>query len=166
MICRIGEDDDAEALIVRPRSEIDDATPSAASLMAANLIRLWHLTGRHDYLADADAVLTAASGTIAANLFATTGLLSALDLRIQATEVVVLGADDLPANDLVAAARRDPTTILLRLTDTAQLPPGHPAAGKAAIGGKATAYVCRGETCSLPVTEPDQLAALMTAGRG
>ena len=72
--------DDAEALIIRPRSETDDATPSAASLMAANLIRLWRLTGRDAYRADVDAVLAAAAPAIAANLFATTGLLSALDL--------------------------------------------------------------------------------------
>jgi hypothetical protein len=36
----------------------------------------------------------------------------------------------------------------------------HPAAGKTAIDGKTTVYVCRGESCSLPVTEPDALAAL------
>ena len=35
--------------------------PSAASLMAANLIRLWRLTGNDAYRADADAILEAAS---------------------------------------------------------------------------------------------------------
>ena len=159
--------DDSDPLIIRPRSETDDATPSAASLMAASLIRLWHLTGKHEYVADADATLAAASGTIAANLFATTGLLSALDLRLHAMEVVIVAGDASPANHLATVARRlgDPSTILLVLPDTSDLPSRHPAAGKTAIAGKATAYVCRGETCSPPVIGPEQLAALITAGR-
>jgi hypothetical protein len=40
----------------------------------------------------------------------------------------------------------------------AALPPGHPAAGKGQVAGRATAYVCRGPTCSLPLTEPAALA--------
>ena len=50
--------DDAEALILRPRSTTDEATPSANSVMAANAIRLWRLTGDDSYRADADAIRT------------------------------------------------------------------------------------------------------------
>ena len=39
-------------------------------------------------------------------------------------------------------------------------------AGREAQGGKATAYVCRGTTCSLPVTDPGELAPLETAAHG
>ncbi len=53
--------DDAEALIVRPRSETDEATPAANSVMARNLIRLWHLTGKDSYRADADAIIAASA---------------------------------------------------------------------------------------------------------
>lgn len=31
-----------------------------------------------------------------------------------------------------------------------------------ALNGKATAYLCRNRVCSLPVTEPTQLAQLLT----
>jgi len=41
------------------------------------------------------------------------------------------------------------------------LPTGHPAAGKTAVRGRATAYVCRGETCSLPVMDVEALVALL-----
>jgi len=37
----------------------------------------------------------------------------------------------------------------------------HPAFGKKAVDGKPTAYVCRGNVCSLPVTDPEELAALL-----
>ncbi len=155
--------DDAEALIIRPRSETDDATPSAASLMATNLIHLWRLTGNDTYRADADVVLETASPTIAANIFATTGLLSALDLRLGAIDVVIVRSDSLPANDLITAARRSatPNTIIAVHDNAADLPPSHPASGKTAIDGRPTAYVCRGETCSLPITEPQALASLL-----
>ncbi len=155
--------DDAEALIVRPRSDTDDATPSAASLMAQNLIRLWRLTGNDAWRADADAILETASPRIATNLFAATGLLSALDLRLGAIDVVIIREDTSLANDLLAAARKaaTPNTIIALFQDAALLPVTHPASGKTAVDGKATAYVCRGETCSLPVTEPSDLVHLL-----
>ncbi|MCK5444008.1 MAG: hypothetical protein KAI73_00205, partial [Rhodospirillaceae bacterium] len=39
----------------------------------------------------------------------------------------------------------------------AQLNEGHPAFGKSAVDGRATAYVCRNQTCGLPLFEPDDL---------
>jgi uncharacterized protein len=160
--------DDAEALIIRPRSETDDATPSAASLMAANLIRLWRLTGRDAYRADVDALLEAAAPAIATNLLATTGLLGALDLRIGATDVVIVTPDTSLANVLIAVARRiaAPNAIVSLHNHFARLPASHPAAGKAAVDGKPTAYVCRGETCSLPVTDANELARLLAPSTG
>jgi uncharacterized protein YyaL (SSP411 family) len=155
--------DDAEALIVRPRAATDEVTPSATSLMAQNLIRLWRLTGNDAYRADADAILAASGGAIAANLFASTGLLNALDLRLGATDVAIArpaGADVSPLLD-AARWRWSPNIVLSVQYDAVALPPSHPAAGKVAIDAKATAYVCRGEVCSLPVTTGEELAALL-----
>jgi uncharacterized protein YyaL (SSP411 family) len=155
--------DDAEALIVRPKATTDEATPSATSLTTQTLIRLWRLTGNDAYRNDADTILTAAGGAIAANLFATTGMLNALDLRLGATDVAIVrpaGADAAPLLD-VARWRWSPNVVLSVHDDAVALQPSHPAAGKIAIDGKATAYVCRGEVCSLPVTTGDQLAALL-----
>ncbi len=155
--------DDAEALIVRPRSLTDEATPSATSLMAATLIRLWRLTGKDDYRRDVDDLIAAASSGVAANLFATTGLLSALDLRLGATDVVIVRPDGGDAADLIAAVRRHWTpNIVLSVHDgAADLPAGHPAHGKTAVAGRPTAYICRGETCSLPIVDRDALEDLL-----
>jgi uncharacterized protein YyaL (SSP411 family) len=55
--------------------------------------------------------------------------------------------------------------VLQVLADTTHLPPSHPAAGKTRVEGKATAYVCRGNTCSAPVTEAGALARTFQSRR-
>ena len=45
----------------------------------------------------------------------------------------------------------------------AALPVGHPAAGKTRVDGKATAYVCTGQSCSLPVHTAEELSQLLRA---
>jgi uncharacterized protein YyaL (SSP411 family) len=156
--------DDAEALIVRPKALTDEATPAATSLMTENLIRLWRLTGNDDYRRDADDVLAANAATIATNLFAATGLLNALDLRLNALDVVVVAPAGTPADELVRVVRANwtPNVVLSVHRGEVALPASHPAAGKVAVDGKATAYVCRGETCSPPVTDGEALAALLS----
>ncbi len=157
--------DDAEALILRPRSITDEATPSATSVMAANNIRLWRLTGDDTYRADADAIIAAAP--ITENLFAATAMLSALDLRLGAIDVVIVHPKGVDPAGLISSARgaSTPNVILTLHEDTAALPSGHPAADKTALAGMATAYVCRGETCSLPVIDANALASLLAATR-
>jgi uncharacterized protein YyaL (SSP411 family) len=159
--------DDAEALILRPRSETDEATPSANSTMAQNLIRLWHLTGDEAFLAQADAILDAASQSVAGNLFAVTGILNALDLRLNATSLVLVRPRGAELDPLLGAARlrADPNLVLSLLEDAAQLHSDHPASGKTAIAGRLTAYVCRGQTCSLPLTDADALASALRPSR-
>jgi uncharacterized protein YyaL (SSP411 family) len=154
---------DAEALILRPRSNVDEATPSANALMGANLVRLWRLTANDDYRRDVDAMLSASAGPVAANLFSAAGMLNVLDLRLGAVDVVVVSPRDADATAMLAEIRRhwSPNVILSLHANTTSLPAGHPAAAKPAVDGKVTVYVCRGETCSLPVTDPQRLAPLL-----
>jgi len=51
------------------------------------------------------------------------------------------------------------------IAPNAALSPSHPAAGKGQIGGQATAYVCEGPVCSLPLAEPAALEQAL-ASRG
>ena len=56
--------------------------------------------------------------------------------------------------------------IVLRVKSAADLPASHPAQEKLrAVSGNA-AFVCVGERCSLPVTEPEQIAPAVAAMRG
>jgi uncharacterized protein YyaL (SSP411 family) len=155
--------DDAEALIVRPPATTDEATPGATSVMAQNLVRLWHLTGNGAYRRDADDILAANGPTIVNNLFATTGLLNALDLRLGALDIVVVTPAGETPDAMLAAirARWTPNIILSVHAGAGRLPEGHPAAGKTTVGDRAAAYVCRDEICSLPVTDPAALLPLL-----
>ena len=47
--------------------------------------------------------------------------------------------------------------LIQRIAPDEALPDGHPPTGKWQEGGRATAYVCIGQTCSLPLTTPAAL---------
>ncbi len=152
--------DDADDLIVRVKTAHDAATPSGNGMMAAALARLHALTGEDDFRARAEAVIAAFSGEIERNVFPLATLINAAGLLARPVQVAVVGAPDDPATRaMVAAAHRAPRPdlVLQTVAPGAALPEGHPARGKPRAGGAATAYVCVGQTCSLPFTDPEAL---------
>jgi uncharacterized protein YyaL (SSP411 family) len=145
--------DDAEGLIIRPHSTIDDAIPNHNGLIAQNLVRLAVLSGDTQWSAKADAMFDAILPRAKDNLFGHLSLLSALDMRINAAEIVVVGQGAV-ADELLGVARKMPhaTRIVLHAMDGSALAADHPALAKLASVRGAAAFVCRGQTCSLPVT--------------
>jgi len=156
--------DDAAGLVVRPNATTDDATPNPNALAAQNLIRLAVLTGQHAWRDKADRLFEGIAASAGENLFAHLALLNALDLRLRAAEIVVAG-EGARANDLLAAARKLAFLDRIVLRASPALPASHPAQEKIKATGQSAAFVCVGETCSLPVTEPDAIAAAVTATR-
>jgi uncharacterized protein YyaL (SSP411 family) len=96
----------------------------------------------------------------AENLFSHISPLNALDLRLRGAEIVVTGEGAL-ADRLVQAALKLPflDRMVLRAPRADVLPPSHPARDKVAASTEPAAFVCIGESCSLPVTNADQLIA-------
>jgi hypothetical protein len=154
---------DAEGLVVRPAATTDDATPNPNAVAAQNLIRLAALTGDIAWREQADRLFDGVLAGAADSLLQHAELLNALDLRLHAAEIVVTGPDH---ERFAAAALKLPylSRIVLRAPDAAALPAGHPAQAKIAAAGSA-AFVCVGETCSLPVTDPDRIADAVNAMR-
>jgi uncharacterized protein YyaL (SSP411 family) len=156
--------DDAEGLVLRPAATTDDATPNANALAAQNLVRLAVLTGDETWRARADRLFDGLLPVAAQNLFGHLALLNALDLRLRAAEIVITGTD---AGRLAAAALQIPfiDRIVLRAASAKALPAAHPAQAKIAAAPGSAAFVCVGETCSLPVTQPEQIAETVAAMR-
>ena len=156
--------DDAEGLVVRPAPTHDEAVPNHNALAAQNLIRLATLAGEDRWRAAADRLFDGVLPKAAQNLVAHTALLNALDLRLRAAEIVVTGKD---ADALFRAALSLPflDRIVLRAPSADALTPSHPARAKLAAHAGPAAFVCVGERCSLPVSEPQELAGAAGAMR-
>ncbi|MDH3231689.1 MAG: thioredoxin domain-containing protein [Alphaproteobacteria bacterium] len=153
---------DTPGLIVRNKTANDNPTPSGNGVMVEVLARLWLLTGKDSYRQAADAIVTAFSGEVARNFFPLSTLLNASEFLFAPVQVVLVGDRSEPqaAAMLQALARISvPNRVIQTVAAGDSLPDGHPASGKAAKDGAATVYVCRGQTCSLPITEPGALAA-------
>ncbi|MBM3512390.1 MAG: thioredoxin domain-containing protein [Alphaproteobacteria bacterium] len=154
----------ANDVIVRTRTAHDSATPSGNGVMVANFARLFHLTGRDDYRQAAEAIIAAFEVEAIKAFPHGAALLSGFDLLVSAVLVVIVGPmDDLRVTEMrrAMAAVSAPNLIVQVIGSGDVLAGTHPAAGKAQIDGRVTAYVCRGNTCSPPVTSPHELAKLL-----
>jgi len=157
--------DDAEGLVVRPAATHDDATPNPNAVAAGNLVRLALLAGDDRWRQQADTLFDGVLSAAGQNLVGHAALLNALDLRLRAAEIVVTGSGE-RADALLAAARRLSflDRIVLHAPTVESLAISHPAHDKIAAA-QGAAFVCVGERCSLPVNEPDALAAAVAAMR-
>jgi uncharacterized protein len=157
---------DAEGLVIRPAATADEATPNHNAVAAQNLIRLSVLAGDDAWRDKADRLIAAIAPLAVENLYMHMALLNAVDMRLRTAEVVVTG-QGAQADALLAAARRHAPLhrIVLHAAAAVNLPPTHPARTKIAAENQPQAFVCVGETCSLPVTDPAGLNAALDATR-
>jgi uncharacterized protein YyaL (SSP411 family) len=157
--------DDAEGLVVRPHSTLDEAIPNHNALIAQNLVRLAALTGDPRWRERVDQLFDGLLPLAVDNVFSHVSVLNALDLRLRAAEIVVTGPD-MPALAQAALAIPYIDRIVVRTPTDAELPPDHPARAKIQTARSGAAFVCVGERCSLPVHQPDAIAGALAAMRG
>ncbi len=157
---------DTEDLLTRTKPVQDDATPAGNGTMADVLARLHHLTGDPAYREHAERLTTALAATELGHLVHQPGLVSAFEVLTRAVQVVVAGEGP-AAGALVqtALSTAHPRLILQRTDDQRALPETHPAAGKATIKGQAAAYLCIGQSCTLPITDPNDLKSQLLAAQ-
>jgi uncharacterized protein YyaL (SSP411 family) len=155
---------DAEALILRAKQAQDGPTPSGNGTMAMNLARLFFLTGEDACRQRCQKLFAAFSGEVERNPFGHATLLAARAFLDHALQIVIIGQRGEQDTEALLRAVFEtslPNRVLAVLTPGRKLPPGHPAAGKSREGNAATAYLCEGPTCSLPIVKPGDLAALL-----
>jgi uncharacterized protein len=157
---------DHEKLILRTKPVFDGSVPSGNSLAADLCLRLHHWTGDEDFLHKAERVLELHRDSAEENPFGHAYLLSVLDLWARGPKEVVVVA---PGGAGAAAALLEPVrrafvpNRFVFVYDPAKPPAEIPffAREKPAKDGRPTAYVCRGFTCSAPVTSWTELAATL-----
>ena len=157
---------DTPALITRRKDANDHATPAGNGVLVEVFARLYYLTGKEIYRQRADRLIGAFSGEVEHNFFPLSALLNGADLLQSALQIVILGKPDDPRTEaLLDVLRRTslPNRVVTRLRPGQPLPDAHPAAGKSLVDAAPTVYVCRGMTCSPPVTDPEALRAELQA---
>ncbi|MEO5743392.1 MAG: thioredoxin domain-containing protein, partial [Terracoccus sp.] len=149
--------DDAESLYLRPRSGADNAEPSGQSALAGALVTLGALTGSTD-LVEAGRRATEAGLPLAVRepRFGGWTLAVAEALLAGPRQVAVVGdGPDAAALAAVARSSSSPGLVVVHgMPDAAGVPLLQ---DRPLVDGRASAYVCRGFVCDLPVTSTDAL---------
>ena len=161
--------DDSEEILARGKEIYDAAIPSGNSIAMLNLLRLGRLTGDPDLEIMGGRTSRAFAGTVRAYPAGYTQLLAAVDFAVgPSCEIVIAGdsgADDTKAMLKALRSRFMPNAVVLFR------PSGQKAQAIDRIAnfakaygspdGKATAYVCKGHNCSLPVTDIPEMLELL-----
>ncbi|MGH2694653.1 MAG: thioredoxin domain-containing protein [Actinomycetota bacterium] len=154
---------DAEALVTRPKDLLDNAVPSANSVLALELQRLALFTGNNEYERAAVSAIRPVRDAVMRSPQAFGHVLGAIDFYTSdPAEVVIIGAaGDSDTEALLEAVRSRfvPNKILIASSDPTSLEERIPLLhGRTRLDGRASAYVCHHGTCRAPVSEPDALA--------
>jgi hypothetical protein len=156
----------AQALVQRPRSDHDGATPHSAGLATLGLLRVASLCGRSDLGDLAERVLVTHGDRLEQHP-ETVPTLSRAALAAErglSAAVIVSTDDDDASTALADRARRvlgpnDSVIVFPAGTKPANIDPTW-LTGREPVDGRPAAYVCRGTECSLPVTDARELSPL------
>ncbi len=133
----------------------DSPVPSGSSAAAYGLLRLARLSGRGDYEEQALAGLRLLAPIAGRHPLAFAHALQAIDFHLARVREVAIAGPDAEALVRVVRGAYRPHLVLAGGAGVPLLE------GRSLIDGRAAAYVCEHFTCQAPVTEPEELAALL-----
>ena len=156
-----------ENLVARPKDLYDNAIPSANSVAAEALLRLFLLTAEFDYEKYAAEAMRPLLEVVAQAPAAFGRLLCALDFYLGSpAEVALIG--DLQGGDMLAMVRAVWRTYVPNKVLAASQAGDEEAARIIPLlaerpqeDHKATAYVCRNYICMAPTTDPEEVVNLL-----
>ena len=156
---------DHERLLARRKDLEDTPIPAGNSSAAYGLLRLAALTGEHGYARHAEGVFRLLAPIAPQHPQAFAHLLQAIDFQLAPTHEVALVGEEIEPLDRAVRSRFRPHLVLAATlaTDGHGDTEGGPALlhGRTPVEGRAAAYVCENFACRRPVTEPEELAALL-----
>lgn len=149
----------AENVVPRMKQVYDGAVPSGNSVALLNLLRLARLTNETVYEEMANKILKVFSEEVKGAPHAHTFMLAGVDFAVGPTyNVVVIGdLHEKDTLDMLAALRK---TYLPNMT-VKLMQPSKAALGYQRIEGKATAYVCRDQTCMPPTNNIEKMLEML-----
>jgi uncharacterized protein len=148
---------DHERLLTRRKDLEDNPIPAGNSSAAYGLLRLAALTGEREYEKRAVSVFRLLHHVAGRHPQAFAHLLQAMDFHFASVKEVALVGDDLAPLARTVRSRFRPHLVL-----AGGEPDGVPLlADRSPVDGRAAAYVCENFACQRPVTEPDELEALL-----
>jgi uncharacterized protein YyaL (SSP411 family) len=156
---------DTRGLIAQVKTAADAAVPAGNGTLVGVLTRLAILTGDAGCRDRAEAVIRTFAGEVARNFFPLATLINNAELAQKPVQIVLVGTKDDPALvDLRRAvyAVSLPRRVVQIIGPNEALPDDHPAHGKTMFEGNATAHVCEGPVCSLPIVVSSQLVDALT----
>lgn len=161
---------DQEKLYTRPRDPFDNATPSGTSAALGVLFTLSVITGRDRYRTVAERVLTQHTGMLRRMPLGFGRMLCAALFNLSPVlETVLLGVPGEAGFEALLQTLQKP---FLPHSVIVRSGPGESGASemtplmenRAMVEDRATAFVCTGRDCSLPVTDPESLEKLLRRG--
>ncbi|MFG1462749.1 thioredoxin domain-containing protein [Xanthobacter sp. DSM 24535] len=158
--------DDADALVVRPLTTMDEAQPNYNAVAADALVRLSALVGDDDLRGRADRILRGLSAAAAGNALAHGALLNAIDTRLRLAEIVAIGTG---REALAQAALHLPflARVVIRAAEADDVPAGSLARARMeSAPPEGAAFICVEGRCTLPITDADALPGALAAARG
>jgi uncharacterized protein YyaL (SSP411 family) len=153
-------DDDSE--MWREKDMSDGAVPSGNAVAAELFARLHALTGEASHARAAEATLAAWAETALDNPYAGAHLLSVTHRSSLGYGAVVVARVSNDSELLESALRLHvPELTILSVSPESPVANAGIVAGKAPVGSRDTAYLCRGSTCSAPIFDADALVAAL-----
>jgi len=148
---------DQETPLHRPKGFTDESMPSGNGVAARTLIEFGHLAAEPAYVDAGERALMAAAGMLREYPESHAGMLLALSSMLEPPTMVVLRGDHEALAEWRAelASQYDPRRLILCIPDQARGLTGLLA--RCTPRGPTCAYVCRGTTCSLPITSIESL---------
>ncbi|MDM4722569.1 thioredoxin domain-containing protein [Micromonospora sp. WMMA1363] len=154
--------DDAEQLVTRPADPTDNATPSGRSAIVAALVAYAALTGQNRYREAAESALATVAPLVARHARFTGYAAGVGEALLSGPFEVAVATGDPTGDPLVSAAHRHAPPGAVVVAGQPDQPGVPLLADRRMVGGRPTAYACRGFVCERPVTEVDDLVAQLT----
>jgi len=156
--------DDHEALITRSKAAFDGSTPSGNSAAVMAFLRLHSYTGDERYMREAERTIRLFAPMMEKQPFAFCHMLEAADLLQRgATEIVIVAEQGGEQREwlrrLGPIYLPNAAIFVLEPSQAASAAVPEAARGKRQLDGRITAFVCRGRTCSAPLTAFEALKA-------